>query len=41
MKIKYFKSANVFRGWLEKNHVTTQELCGGYYKKSNQQPNNS
>ena len=25
MKIKYFKSANDFRGWLEKNHATAQE----------------
>jgi len=38
MKIKYFKSANDFRGWLEKNHATTQELWVGYYKRSSQQP---
>jgi len=38
MKIKYFKSANDFRRWLEKNHATTQELWVGYYKKSSQQP---
>jgi uncharacterized protein YdeI (YjbR/CyaY-like superfamily) len=37
MKIKYFKSANAFRGWLE-NHATTQELWIGYHKKSSQQP---
>ncbi|PWT86064.1 MAG: bacteriocin-protection protein [Acidobacteria bacterium] len=38
MKIKYFKSATVFRSWLEKNHATTQELWVGYYKKSSKQP---
>jgi uncharacterized protein YdeI (YjbR/CyaY-like superfamily) len=37
MKIEYFKSANDFRRWLEKNHATTQELWVGYYKKSSQQ----
>ena len=38
MKIRYFKSANDFRRWLEKNHATTQELWVGYYKKSSRQP---
>jgi uncharacterized protein YdeI (YjbR/CyaY-like superfamily) len=38
MKIKYFKSANDFRRWLEKNHASIQELWVGYYKKSSQQP---
>src|SRR4030095_4078860 len=38
MKIKYFKSSNDFRRWLEKNHATMQELWVGYYKKSSQQP---
>jgi uncharacterized protein YdeI (YjbR/CyaY-like superfamily) len=38
MKIKYFKSANDFRGWLRKNHAPTQELWAGYYKKSSKQP---
>jgi uncharacterized protein YdeI (YjbR/CyaY-like superfamily) len=38
MKIKYFKSANDFRRWLEKNHATIQELWVGYYKKSSRQP---
>ena len=38
MKVRYFKSANDFRSWLEKNHATTQELWVGYYKKSSQQP---
>jgi uncharacterized protein YdeI (YjbR/CyaY-like superfamily) len=38
MKIKYFKSANDFRGWLEKNHATRQELWVGYYKKSSHYP---
>jgi uncharacterized protein YdeI (YjbR/CyaY-like superfamily) len=37
-KIKYFKSANDFRGWLEKNHATKQELWVGYYKRSSKQP---
>ena len=38
MKVKYFKSANDFRRWLEKNHATTQELWVGYHKKSSKQP---
>jgi len=38
MRIKYFKSPNDFRIWLEKNHASTQELWVGYYKKSSQQP---
>jgi len=38
MKVRYFKSANDFRRWLEKNHATTQELWVGYCKKSSQQP---
>jgi len=38
MKVRYFKSPNDFRSWLEKNHATTQELWVGYYKKSSQQP---
>jgi uncharacterized protein YdeI (YjbR/CyaY-like superfamily) len=38
MKIKYFKSANDFRKWLEKNHATAQELWVGYYKKNSRQP---
>jgi|SRR5262249_12963955 len=38
MKIKYFKSADDFRGWLTKNHATTPELWVGYYKKNSQQP---
>jgi uncharacterized protein YdeI (YjbR/CyaY-like superfamily) len=37
VKIKYFKSANDFRRWLEKNHATTEELWVGYYKKSSKQ----
>jgi uncharacterized protein YdeI (YjbR/CyaY-like superfamily) len=37
-KIKYFKSANEFRSWLDKNHASTQELWVGYYKKSSRQP---
>jgi uncharacterized protein YdeI (YjbR/CyaY-like superfamily) len=38
LKIKYFKSANDFRSWLEKNHATTRELWVGYHKKSSQKP---
>ncbi len=38
MKIKYFKSANHFRSWLEKNHATTHELWVGYFKKSSGKP---
>ena len=38
MKVRYFKSANDFRKWLEKNHAITQELWVGYCKKSSQQP---
>ena len=38
MKIRYFKSPNDFRSWLQKNHATTQELWVGYYKKSSGQP---
>jgi uncharacterized protein YdeI (YjbR/CyaY-like superfamily) len=37
-KIKYFKSANDFRRWLEENRAVTQELWVGYYKKSSQRP---
>jgi uncharacterized protein YdeI (YjbR/CyaY-like superfamily) len=37
MKIKFFKSANDFRRWLEKNHATIQELWVGYYKESSRQ----
>jgi uncharacterized protein YdeI (YjbR/CyaY-like superfamily) len=38
MKIKYFKSANDFRKWLEKNHTSVPELWVGYHKKSSKQP---
>src|SRR5256885_10790425 len=38
MKVRYFKSANDFRRWLEKNHATAQELWVGYYKKSSLRP---
>jgi uncharacterized protein YdeI (YjbR/CyaY-like superfamily) len=38
MKIKYFKLAGDFRKWLERNHVTAQELWVGYYRKSSKQP---
>ena len=38
MRIRYFKSSNDFRKWLQKNHATTQELWIGYYKKSSGKP---
>lgn len=38
MKIRYFKSATDFRGWLSANHATTPELWVGYYKKNSRQP---
>ena len=38
MKVRYFKSANAFRRWLEKNHASARELWVGYYKKSSRQP---
>jgi uncharacterized protein YdeI (YjbR/CyaY-like superfamily) len=38
MKIKYFRSANDFRRWLEKNHATAGELWVGYHKKASQLP---
>ena len=37
MRIKYFKSPNDFRSWLEKNHATTPELWVGFHKKSSKQ----
>ena len=38
MKIRYFKSSNDFRRWLERNHAAAPELWVGYYKKSSGQP---
>jgi hypothetical protein len=35
MSIKYFKSADDFRRWLEKNHPTTPELWVGYWSAVN------
>jgi uncharacterized protein YdeI (YjbR/CyaY-like superfamily) len=34
MTIKFFKSPKDFRGWLEKNHSSKQELWVGYHKKN-------
>ena len=34
MKVKYFKSASDFRGWLNNNHNKEKELWVGYYKKA-------
>jgi uncharacterized protein YdeI (YjbR/CyaY-like superfamily) len=34
MPIRYFKSPDAFRRWLQKNHATARELWVGYYKKS-------
>ncbi|HLL73033.1 MAG TPA: YdeI/OmpD-associated family protein [Pyrinomonadaceae bacterium] len=33
MEIKFFKSPEDFRKWLEKHHETARELWVGYYKK--------
>ena len=33
MKIKHFKSAAAFRGWLEVNCARVSELWVGFYKK--------
>jgi uncharacterized protein YdeI (YjbR/CyaY-like superfamily) len=38
MKVRYFKSPNDFRAWLEENHATTRELWVGFYKKRSQRP---
>src|ERR1700757_2938347 len=38
MRIKYFKSANDFRRWLEKNHGRMHELWVGYHKKRSRRP---
>jgi uncharacterized protein YdeI (YjbR/CyaY-like superfamily) len=35
---KYFKTAAEFSAWLEKNHVTAEELWVGYYKKASGTP---
>ena len=37
-KIKFFKTQNDFRKWLEKNHNKSNELWVGYYKKSSGKP---
>jgi uncharacterized protein YdeI (YjbR/CyaY-like superfamily) len=34
MKATFFKSADEFRSWLEKNHDQQQELLLGFYKKA-------
>jgi uncharacterized protein YdeI (YjbR/CyaY-like superfamily) len=33
VEIKFFKTPNDFRKWLERHHATTRELWVGYYKK--------
>ena len=33
MKIKFFKTPNELRQWLERHHADTRELWVGYYKK--------
>lgn len=38
MKIKFFKSPSDFRKWLEKNHIDTEELLVGFYKKDSGHP---
>ncbi len=34
MEVKFFKSSNEFREWLEKNHNKAREIWVGYYKKN-------
>ncbi len=34
MGVKFFKSSNEFREWLEKNHTKAREIWVGYYKKN-------
>lgn len=34
MEVKFFKSSNEFREWLEENHNKTNEIWVGYYKKN-------
>jgi uncharacterized protein YdeI (YjbR/CyaY-like superfamily) len=38
VKIKFFKSPDDFRSWLEKYHADTRELLVGYYKKDSGRP---
>lgn len=38
MKIKFFKTPEDFRRWLETHHATTDELWVGYYKKDSGKP---
>jgi uncharacterized protein YdeI (YjbR/CyaY-like superfamily) len=38
MKIKFFKTPNDFRKWLERHHATERELWVGYYKKDSGKP---
>jgi uncharacterized protein YdeI (YjbR/CyaY-like superfamily) len=33
MKVKFFKTPNDFRKWLERHHASERELWVGYYKK--------
>ena len=37
-KIKFFKTQNDFRKWLEKKHNKSNEIWVGYYKKSSGKP---
>ena len=34
MRVKHFKSAEVFRGWLEANHSQCTKLWVGFYRKA-------
>ena len=38
MKIKFFKTPDDFRRWLERHHATERELWVGFYKKDSGRP---
>ena len=38
LKITFFKSQSDLRKWFAKHHLTSQELCAGYYKKVSGKP---
>jgi uncharacterized protein YdeI (YjbR/CyaY-like superfamily) len=38
VKLKFFRTPNDFRKWLEQHHATEQELLVGFYKKDSGKP---